>query len=470
MIAIRTRILLPTLLLVILGTLALVLTAVRDNHHEIENVYDAQLVQAARVLQGMLRQLPAGTDWQAVREALEQAINLSSQDVLNHPYEINLAFQVWRSDGQLLMRSADAPTLDTPPAPGIHDLLYQGQDWCGVLLEDKQRGLLIWVGERDDLRQDLIQRIAEQALTPALLGIPVLALSIWLLLGWGLQPLQRLAQQLRTRPVDSVEPLSCQPLPAELAPMANALNHQLQQMQALLERERRFIADAAHELRTPLAVLAIHASNARHAASDDERNDALTYLEQGVARATRLASQLLTMARLEPLTQVRQRLHFDAHIRAELAELTPLAIRQGVELVLFDDGPCQVFADPAAITVMLQNLVGNALHFSPRGSEIQLALTRKGPWLKLQVLDQGPGVEPQQLARLSDRFYSTNNPNGAGLGLAIVALVVDQLGGRLAYFNRTEGGLGVTVHLPACSEAQPTHSFAVQINQEEKQT
>jgi two-component system sensor histidine kinase QseC len=470
MTAIRTRILLPTLLLVLLGSLGLVLTAVRDNHREIENVYDAQLVQAARVLQGLFRQMPADKDWQAVSNALEQAMDLSGQQILSHPYEINLAFQVWSSDGRLLMRSADAPMLSNPPALGIHDLLYQGQDWCGVLLEDRQRGLLIWVGERDDLRQDLIQRIADQALTPALLGIPVLALLIWLLLGWGLQPLQRLARHLRNRPLDSAEPLASEQLPPELAPMANALNHQLQQMQALLERERRFIADAAHELRTPLSVLAIHASNARRAASDAERDEALAYLEQGVARATRLASQLLTMARLEPLTQVRKRLHLNACIREELAELAPLAIRRGVELVLLDDHPWQLFADPAAITVMLQNLVGNALHFSPRGSEIQLVLACHGEWLELQVLDQGPGVEPQLLARLSDRFYSANNPNGAGLGLAIVALVVEQLGGSLMYFNRAEGGLGVTVHLPACIEPDQAHSFAFRINREEKQT
>ncbi|WP_369989724.1 ATP-binding protein [Pseudomonas xanthosomatis] len=450
MTAIRTRILLPTLLLVLVGSLGLVLSVLRDSHRDIENVYDAQLVQAARVLQGMFRQMPAGQDWQQVHQALEQALDLSGSEILSHPYEINLAFQVWRSDGQLLMRSADAPQLATPPAPGIHDLLYQGQDWCGVLLEDRQRGLLIWVGERDDLRQDLIQRIADQALAPALVGIPLLALAIWLLLGWGLQPLQRLARHLRARPVDSLEPLASADLPPELAPMAQALNHQLLQLTRLLERERRFIADAAHELRTPLAVLAIHAGNARRAGSDSERDEALGFLEQGVARATRLASQLLTMARLEPLTQTRQRVRLDALAREELAQLTPLALRREVELVLEAPGPCHLHADPTAVTVMLQNLVGNALQFSPAGSEVSVVLSRHEQWLHLQVLDQGPGVEAEQLARLSDRFYSANNPQGAGLGLAIVALVVEQLGGGVQWFNRSEGGFGVQVRLPTC--------------------
>ncbi len=448
MTAIRTRILVPTLLLVLLGSLGLVLSVLRDNHRDIENVYDAQLVQAARVLQGLFREMPEDKDWQQVRTALEQAMDLSAADILSHPYEINLAFQVWRSDGRLLMRSAGAPALDAPPAPGIHDLLYQDQDWCGVLLEDPQRGLLIWVGERDDLRQDLIQRIAEQALTPALIGIPLLAAAIWLLLGWGLQPLQRLARYLRARPVDSLDALPVDKLPPELAPMAGALNHQLLQLTRLLERERRFIADAAHELRTPLAVLAIHVGNARRAANEQERDEALAFLEQGVARATRLASQLLTMARLEPLTQSRQRVRLDAMAREELAQLTPLALLRQVDLVLDEQGQCHLYADPAAVTVMLQNLVGNALQFSPPGSEITIELRQGEGYLELQVLDQGPGVEAEQLERLSDRFYSANNPGGAGLGLAIVALVVGQLGGGLECFNRVGGGFGVRVRLP----------------------
>ncbi|WP_295487316.1 ATP-binding protein [uncultured Pseudomonas sp.] len=449
MIAMRTRILLPTLLLVVIGSLGLVLSVLRDHHREIENVYDAQLVQAARVLQGLLRQMPADADWQAIRQALDQAMDQSSASILSHPYEINLAFQIWRSDGELLMRSADAPPLETPPAPGIHDVLYLGQDWCGVLLEDSQRGLLIWVGERDDLRQDLIQRIADQALAPALIGIPSLALLIWLLLGWGLRPLRRLTRHLRARPIDSLEPLSSAALPVELAPMADALNHQLLQLTRLLERERRFIADAAHELRTPLAVLAIHASNARRAADPAARDEALALLEQGVTRATRLASQLLTMARLEPLTQARQRIELDALAREELAELTPLALRRDVELVLDEDGPSPVHADPTAMTVMLQNLVGNALQFSPPGSEITVTLRRQPGWTELQVLDQGPGVASEALTRLSDRFYSANNPAGAGLGLAIVALVIDQLDGALEFFNREGGGFGVRVRVPS---------------------
>ncbi len=156
-----------------------------------------------------------------------------------HPYETLLTFQIWDGEGQLLSRSLDAPALAAPPPAGAHDFNEGNRQWCGFLLKDEQQGLQIWVGERDDLRQDLIQRIVQHTLWPTLLG---------------LRPLQRLHRHLRRRAVDSLEPLQAGPLPPELLPMRATLDHLLEQLRTLLERERRFIADAAHELRTPLAV------------------------------------------------------------------------------------------------------------------------------------------------------------------------------------------------------------------------
>ncbi|MDG9928018.1 MULTISPECIES: sensor histidine kinase [unclassified Pseudomonas] len=450
MIAIRTRILAPTIALVIIGSLTLALLALRDSHREIEEVYDAQLVQAARVLQGLLqREDPQQADWGQIGATLETALDLSSEGILSHPYEINLSFQIWSSDGQLLARSKDAPSLPAPPSAGIHDMLINGQDWCGVLLEDDVRGLRIWVGERDDLRQDLIQRIVQHTLLPTLIGLPLLALIIWLLLGWGLKPLQRLAWQIRSRPVDSLEPLASGPQPPELEPMRAALDHQLSQLRALLERERRFIADAAHELRTPLAILDIHARNARQATSDQEREEALAFLQQGVIRATRIASQLLTMARLEPATHEQHPLNLTALVREELAELTPLALRRQVDLVLDNETDCTLMGDPGSIAIMLQNLVSNALTFAPQGTEVRVRLRQSGDGqVVVQVLDDGPGVSEAVLGRLCDRFYSDGNPEGAGLGLAIVEMISRRLGAALHFSNRGQGGFCVQLSFP----------------------
>ncbi|TBU91246.1 ATP-binding protein [Phytopseudomonas dryadis] len=453
MIAIRTRILAPTIALVLAGSLALVLLALRDSHRQTEAVYDAQLVQAARLLQGMLQQqAPERIDWAFVGQALDNAMDRSGEGIFSHPYEINLAFQVWSQDGTLLVRSQEAPPLPAPPEPGIHEFFFNDQDWCGVLLDDAGQGLKIWVGERDDLRQDLIQQILQHTLLPTLVCLPVLAAFIWLLLGWGLSPLQRLARQLRERPEHSLAPLSPGPLPPELEPMRMALDDVLSQLRALLERERRFIADAAHELRTPLAILDIHVRNALQADSAQDREEALSFLQQGVRRATRVASQLLTMARLEAPSRELQALDLTALVREELADLAPLALERRIELVLEADEGVLVQGDRGSIATLLQNLVGNALAFSPAAAEVNVRIGHDGQGVHLRVLDQGPGVEEARLSRLGERFHSAGNPQGAGLGLAIVNSIVRHLNGTTSFRNRDPRGFCAEVRLPEPAE------------------
>ncbi len=330
MTSVRARILIPVLMLLLLGDLTISLLALRDSHHEIEEVYDAQLAQSARLLQGVLRQRAAGEqDLDKLYQAFDQAMSRVGTSGVAHPYETRLTFQVWRTSGELLVRSAEAPLLSAPPATeGSHDLVENGHEWCGFLLADPQQGFLIWVGERDDVRQDLIQRIVSHTLWPTLIGVPLLVVAIWLAIGWGLRPLQAMARVIRKRDAESLEPLDVTPLPKELEPMQYALNRLLTQIESVLERERRFIADAAHELRTPLTILRIHAQNARQAETPEQRLEALDFLVHGVDRAARLASQLLTMARLEPRLEVSQLQTFELNtlVREEMAELTPLAL------------------------------------------------------------------------------------------------------------------------------------------------
>lgn len=450
MIAIRTRILAPTLALVLAGSLALALLALRDSHREIEGIYDAQLVQGARLLEGLLQAgTPAADRWPELIRVFDRAMQPVSGSVPAHPYENQLTFQVWTADGRLLARSGNAPQLAEVPPEGLHEVFENGREWCGMLVRIADGGLRIWVGEREDLRQDLIQRIVSHTLWPTLVGLPLLVGVLWLLLGWGLRPLQDFARSLRERDPHSLAPLPAGPLPPELQPMRGALDHQLAQLRALLDRERRFIADAAHELRTPLAILDLHAQNAQRAETAAERDEALGYLRQGVSRATRLASQLLTLARLEPGATQVQPLALEPLVREELAELTPLALKRQVELVLAAQAGPPVLGDPDAIAIALQNLVTNALAFAPAGSTVEVGIeASQDQGVLLRVEDRGPGVDEAELARLCDRFYSAGNPQGAGLGLAIVETITRRLGGALRFSNRTRGGFRVELRLP----------------------
>ncbi|MGY2216149.1 sensor histidine kinase [Pseudomonas sp. K5002] len=453
--SVRARILIPVLVLILLGDGLISWLVLRDSHHEIEEVYDAQLAQSARLLQGVLRQRdPGDADWDRLYQAFDQAMSRVGEDGAAHPYETRLTFQVWRADGQLLVRSTDAPILNAPPTTlGPHDLMENGNDWCAFMLADMQQGLLIWVGERDDIRQDVIQRIIRHTLWPILIGVPLLALLIWLTIGWGLKPLRAMAQAIRGRDSNTLRPLQLEPLPADLEPMQTALNRLLVQVDDLLERERRFIADAAHELRTPLAILRIHAQNAQSAETEEQRREALDFLVNGVDRATRIGSQLLTMARIEPQLNntVRVRVPLTELVREELAELTPLAMEKGVELVLEGDEECWIETDPIALAIALQNLVTNALNFSPAGSEVRVVVREEDSGVvQLCVEDAGPGIDEGEIGRLFERFYSRGNANGAGLGLAIVQMIVGKIGGRLELYNREVGGLCARLSFSAC--------------------
>lgn len=460
MISVRARILAPVLVLILLGDAVISWLVLRDSHHEIEEVYDAQLAQSARLLQSVLRQRePGEADWARLYQAFDHAMSRVGESGVAHPYETRLTFQVWRTDGQLLVRSAEAPILDAPPTTlGSHDLLENGNDWCAFLLADPQQGLLIWVGERDDVRQDLIQRIVRHTLWPTLIGVPLLAVLIWLTIGWGLRPLRAMAQAIRGRDTETLQPLQLKPLPGDLEPMQTALNRLLAQIDTLLDRERRFIADAAHELRTPLAILRIHAQNAQSAATTEQRREALDFLVNGVDRATRIASQLLTMARIEPQLNpgLRRTVQLTALVREELAELAPLAMAKDVELILEGDEACQVETDPVALAIALQNLVTNALNFSPPGSEVRVLIGQhSGGTIRLRVEDSGPGIPEGCAQRVLERFYSHGHANGAGLGLAIVEMIARNLGSRLHLHNRVEGGLRAELCLnqPALGQA-----------------
>ena len=302
----------------------------------------------------------------------------------------------------------------------------------------------IWVGERDDIRQDLIQRIVGHTLWPSVIGVPLLAALIWLTIGWGLQPLRAMAHTIRGRNTETLKPLNLRPLPHDLEPMQTALNRLLQQIDNLLARERRFIADAAHELRTPLAILRIHAQNAQLASTPQQREEALEFLVSAVDRATRIASQLLTMARIEPRLANPDRcdVELTALVREELAELTPLALAKGIELILDSDHHCLVKTDPVALAIALQNLVTNALNFAPPGSEVRVQVQPQASGaVYISVEDAGPGIDEGQYARLFERFYSQGHANGAGLGLAIVQMIVSKIGSTLQLYNLPQGGL-----------------------------
>jgi len=276
--SLRQRTLWRVMLLLLLGTGLLALYNYHDSRHEINEVYDAHLAQNARLLQGVMSLPVQSGSREAMYQAFNEALAQAGHHRVGHPYESKLAFQVWQDGAGLLVHTPSAPTIDPPPTvPGFYDFSSGGEQWRGFVLPVPERHWVIWVGERDDVRYDLIDRIVRHTLLPFLLGSLVLALLVWAAIGWGLRPLQNMANIIRGRHADSLEPLQLVPLPSELEPMQAAINRLLAQIEDLLRREHRFIADAAHEMRTPLAVLRLHAQNALEASNEAERHKALGF-------------------------------------------------------------------------------------------------------------------------------------------------------------------------------------------------
>lgn len=451
--SLRSRTLWRVMILLLAGTGLLALYNYHDSSHEIAEVYDAHLAQNARLLQGVMSLPVVGNDRQALYQAFNDALSQSGAGNPGHPYESKLAFSVWSDDGQLRVRSPSAPQLSSPPrVPGFHTVTSAGQKWRVFVLPVPTHKLVIWVGERYDVRGDLVDRIVRHTLLPFLAGSLALALLVWLAIGWGLQPLQNMARVIRARHADSLEPLQLVPLPRELEPMQAALNRLLSQVETLLQREHRFIADAAHEMRTPLAVLRLHAQNAAQASNEQERQQALDFLIDGVDRLSRVVNQLLTMARLEPAANRGhwKPVDMQALVTNTLAELTPWILRRGIEPNLeIAPGDYQVVSDAGALEVILQNLVSNAVKFSPTGATVSIRLQRQGGELLLTVQDSGPGIDEARLERAFERFYSEGNPDGAGLGLSIASMAAQRLGGDIRLSNRPEGGLQARARLPA---------------------
>ncbi|MDR5866804.1 ATP-binding protein [Halomonas koreensis] len=456
MTSIRRRTLCIVLGVFVASMLAIGITSYRDAAHEVEELFDARLAQNARLLEGLMRAPLPEARRDALLATLDSALQRAEQAdqrIAGHRYEGKVAFQVWRGE-RLLLRSSSAPRRPfTARQDGYGDVTLADREWRVFALSPPNDGLRVLVGEREDVRGELVTAIALRTLLPDLLGLPALAALLWWAIGWGLRPLSRLARQIQNRDPHNLQPIAAEPLPRELSTIVGALNRLLARLRDLRQREKRFIADAAHELRTPLAVLDLHAQNALATRDPDDRREALTQLRDGVARATRLVSQLLTLARLEPdqesaaVPQDGDLLH---ETREALAELLPLAAERGQDIRLDADehADWRLRAEPGAIQTLLQNLVGNAMHHSPAGSRIDLALAAEPAALTLRVDDRGPGIPEHQRRQVLERFHRAGPGAGAGLGLSIVDRLVQRHRGRLWLDTAPGGGLRVKVRLP----------------------
>lgn len=415
------------------GLLSAVATYLRARE-EVNELFDFQLRQVAASFshQRSFAALPASTRYEP---------------------EDELAIQVWDEAGRLVYTSRPAPLLPRGIGNGLSTLIFRGKPWRVFLLSS--RGRHIQVSQPIAARRELSASFALSTLVPLVVALPLLALFVWLSIRVGLRPLARIQAEIARRSPAMMQPLPLSGMPAEIAPLVERLNALLARLSDTLRGQQRFVADAAHELRTPLAALRLQVKLLEGATEEGEREESLRALRGGIDRAAHLVDQLLVMARLEPeAPPPPQDVALAPLAREVLAEQASRAMAAGVELGLSCAAPVTVRGDGGELRVLLANLVDNAIGHTPAGGTIDLALAlaREGDAVVVTVTDSGPGIPPTERERVFERFYRIpgTGREGSGLGLAIVAAIVSRHGGAITLGAGPGGtGLCVIVRFPA---------------------
>ncbi|MCC2971463.1 ATP-binding protein [Massilia sp. IC2-476] len=367
---------------------------------------------------------------------------------------VDMQYQVV-AGGEVLQRTPDAPArpfvAGFEDEHGFADLRVDSERWRVFVVRDDARRFEVQVGQRAAKRFDILEELAEALWLPVLGFLLLLALLCWWLTGRVLAPLRRTATAIAAKTPDDLARVKVAGQPRELLPIVGALNEVLGRLDAALQAERRFTADAAHELRTPLAGLHMHVQllQRRH----PELAASFMKLRQDVARLTALVDSLLTLARLDPLAQaqlVREPVALRPLFEELGREFADEAARRGIVLDLHS-GIEGVEANPQMLGIVLRNLVANALRYCPAGSRVEVAATRHAGRARISVCDDGPGVDAASMARLTERFFRVlgQEEGGSGLGLSIVRRIAELHGIELRFGTGLDGrGLGVALEWP----------------------
>lgn len=364
-----------------------------------------------------------------------------------------VVIEIWDNTGKLIYHSMRAPVFSRQP-PGFSTVERGENHWRTFGLQQTNR--YIQVAQPISVREDLAMQLALHTLWPLGLLVPVTIVLVLLVVARGLAPIGGLTRALSTRSIDSLEPLRLDgTVPVEIKPLVEALNDLLQRLHTASQAQRTFIADAAHELRSPLAALKLQLQAASRDGSLQGEGQALERVEGRVNRIIHLVQQLLTLAR-EDAHPVTSMVPVSLRRIGEQAvgDLSLLAETKDIDLGLECEGartahdPYMVLAEPHGMSVLLGNLINNAIRHTPRGGRVDVILKRAGARVGFDVVDSGSGIPEAELERVFDRFYRGEEAQGegSGLGLAIVSRIAERHQVRLSLRNNDgRPGLCVTI-------------------------
>ena len=392
----------------------------QDVKHEAAELFDAQLARSARLILSLVQADTGYNNFSSVQKYLDENQLQTSESIFNekqkeeeelsdgHTYETKLGFQIWDNLGNLILKSPNLPiTPISNTANGFTNKQINQDEWRVFSLTSKDKKYTCTTAEKIDVRNDLIGKISSDLLTIFLVLIPTLLLTMWFTIKQGLSPLYNLAFQIRNRDAEKLDSVSDVNLPGEIRTITDEINQLLSRLKNTLAREKRITSDAAHELRTPLAAVKLHAELAKTATNAEDRKSSIDQVILGINRTTHLVEQLLTLARLEPehVYDNLQPLNISQLIIEETALLAPLALNKNIELAISENEDISVTAEDTSLRLLARNLLNNAISYTQEGGEIQVSISviDEAPCLTIQ--DNGPGIPPHDRERVLERFY-----------------------------------------------------------------
>lgn len=429
--SIRARLLIALILLVAIVSALSATVTYRRVLNETSALFDYQLRQMALTLRSQI--------------SLARQITLPVDQA-----DADFVVQIWDVFGARSYSSRPGLPVSNQIVLGFADLDLRGQPWRAYGLQTADG--VIQIAQPARVRQQLARAAALRVVIPLVLLLPFMILCVMWVVRRGLMPLRFLTTEVQRRDAGSLAPLIASDLPLEIEPMVAELNRLLSRLSEAFSAQRDFIADAAHELRSPLTSLRLQLQLLDRAPDSAARDEARDMLGSGVERAIHLVEQLLTLARLDPgqAAQEPQIIDLTAAARDAMADCQALAVERRMDLGLDAPSPVKVRGERDSLRILVRNLVDNALRYSPAGGSVHVSCRATAQGALLQVTDSGPGIALAERNRVFDRFYRINSTqqSGTGLGLAIVKTIALKHGAQILLGESPGGGLTVRVQFP----------------------
>lgn len=411
----------------------------RSSMEKSQQLFDKQLAGIAQLL---------------INSGLAQNTSKSQQHNVVDSDAYSIAYQIFNEQQELVLRSHDLPEQAIVAlSQGYSFKNYNGYRWRTFVLQHNQSKHWVIVAERSDTRYALAEEVVLTSVIPIVAELPLIGILIWLVIGWGLKPINRLAAELRNKDPQDLSPLSQDNTVDELSILVESSNSLLNRLRKSFDRERRFASDAAHELRTPISALKIHLYNLKSVVPEDNENYHL--LDLSIQRTSHLIEQMLLLYRTVPDQYVDkfQCVNLYALVQNQIIELY-LRFSEKHQVIELQGDEFEIVADTFSLNVLLKNLLDNANKYTPKGGQILVSLEQVNNQAILTIDDSGRGIAEEYYGRVLERYFriqdlQTSNIIGSGLGFSIIHHILDLHGGEMSLEKSCfDTGLKVRIILP----------------------